>query len=78
MTHAAILSGGDRFFFLFLFLLLLSSAINTYSFMSVSGTVQQELEAFVDVPQKITALSFTALFNQKFECTLYKSNSLKF
>ena len=46
--------------------------------MSVSGTVQQELEAFVDVPQKITALSFTALFNQKFECTLYKSNSLKF
>lgn len=58
------------------FILLLSSAINTYSFMSVSGTTPQELEAFVDMPQKITVLSVTALCNQKFECTSSKSNSI--
>lgn len=58
------------------FILLLSAAINTYSFMSVSGTMQQELEAFVDMPQKVAVLSVTALFNQKFERTLYKSNSI--
>lgn len=55
------------------FILLLSSAINTYSFMSVSSTTPQELEAFVDMPQKITVLSVTALCNQR---TSSKSNSI--
>lgn len=45
------------------FIALLSLAMNTYSFMSVSGIRQQKRWAFVDVPEKITVLSVTALLD---------------
>lgn len=58
------------------FIALLSLAMNTYSFMSVSGITQQKRWAFVDVPEKITVLPVTALFNQNFGHHSYKSNSI--